>query len=64
MSLIGSALATGRSILEPTGTRSVGHGWESLTEDTPAAHLLAKPFHINQIQETKISIEPASKVPM
>jgi len=44
--LMGLALASGGSILEPTGTGSVRHGgsfWELLTEATPVAPPLPKP---------------------
>jgi len=44
--LIGSALASGGSILEAAGTDFIGHGGsfsQLLTEATPAAPLLPKP---------------------
>jgi len=53
-SVTGSALASGRSILEIAGTGSMGHGgnfWHLLPEATPAAPLLPKPCHANAIQE-------------
>jgi len=45
-SLMGSALASGGSVLELSGTGSVGHRgsfWQLLTEATPVAPLLPKP---------------------
>jgi len=54
LSLMGSALASSRSILEPARTGSVGHGGsfsQFLTEATPVAPLLPKPCHANPIQE-------------
>jgi len=49
-SLIGSALASGGSHLEPSGTGCVRHGgsfWQLLTEATPIAPPLPKPCHAN-----------------
>jgi len=45
LSLMGSALASGGSVLELAGTGSVGHGgsfWQLLTEATPIAPPLPK----------------------
>jgi len=50
-SLMGWALASSGSVLEPAGTGSVGHGrsfLKLLTEATPVAPLLPKPCHTNQ----------------
>jgi len=47
---MGSALASGRSVLEPAGTGCVGHGGsfrQLLTGATPAAPQLLKPCHAN-----------------
>jgi len=55
LSLMGSALASGGSVLEPAGTGSVGHGgsfWQLLTEATPVAPSLPKPCHTNPIHYT------------
>ncbi|KAM6059669.1 uncharacterized protein LJ206_014270 isoform 2-T2 [Theristicus caerulescens] len=55
-SLMGSALASGESVLELAGTGSVGHGgsfWHHLTEATPAALWLPKPCHVNPILSAK-----------
>ena len=54
LSLMGSALASSRSILELAGIGSVRHGgsfWQVLTEATPLAPLLPKPCHANSIQQ-------------
>jgi len=51
--LIGSALASSESTLEPAETSSVKHGgsfWCLLTKDTSAAPLLSKSCHVNPIQ--------------
>jgi len=51
--LTGLALASGRSILELTGTGSVRHGesfYQLLTEATPIASPLPKPCHANPQQ--------------
>jgi len=50
--LMGSALASGVSVLEPAGIESVGHRgslYQLLTEATPVAPLLPKPWHANPI---------------
>jgi len=51
---MGSALASGGSILEPAGTGSVRHGGsfsQLLTEATPIAPWLPKPCHANPQQK-------------
>ena len=51
-SLMGSALASRRSILDPAGIGSIRHGgsfWHLLTEATLAAPPLPKPCHANPI---------------
>jgi len=49
---MGSALASGGSVLEPAGIGSAGHGgsfWPLLTEFAPVAPLLPKPCQANPI---------------
>jgi len=51
LSLMGLALGSGRSVLEPSGTgfiRYSGSFWQLLTETTPTAPPLSKPCHTNQ----------------
>jgi len=50
-SLMGSGLASGGSVLEPTGIDSY-QTWEKqlLTEATPVAPTLPKPCHTNPVQ--------------
>ncbi|KAJ7408833.1 hypothetical protein WISP_118077 [Willisornis vidua] len=51
--LIGSALTSGRFVLELAGIGSSGHVgnfWQFLTEATPVAPPLPKPGHRNPIQ--------------
>jgi len=53
LSLMGSALASGGSVLEPAGTGSVGRGgsfWQLPTEATPLAPPLPEPCHANPLQ--------------
>jgi len=50
--LVGSALASSGSILEPSGTGAMGHRGsfqQLLTEAPPCSPLLPKPCHANQI---------------
>jgi len=64
-SLMGSALASGGSILEPAGVGSTGHRgsfWQLLTEATPVAPLLPKPGHANPVHpETKQNQTPQNQ---
>jgi len=49
-SLMGSALASGRSVFEPAGTGFIRHRgsfWQLLTEATPIGPPLPKPCHAN-----------------
>jgi len=52
LSLMGSALASGGSVLEPAGIGFIRHGgsfWQLLTEATPIAPPLPKPCHANPV---------------
>ena len=54
LSLMGSALASGRANLEPSGTGSMGPGgsfWQLLARDTPVALMLPKPCHANPVTQ-------------
>jgi len=53
-SLMGSALASRGSVLEPAGIASIGHRgsfWQLLTEATPVAPTPQKPCHANPIHQ-------------
>jgi len=56
MSLTGSVLASGGSILELTGAGSVWHEasfWSLLTDATPTVPLLPKPCHVKPMEQLR-----------
>jgi len=58
-SLMGSALASDGSVLEPAGVGSIRYGGcfqQLLTEATPVAPLLPKPCHTNPVQRQSLLI--------
>jgi len=60
--LVGLALASGGSVLEPAGVGSSGlreSFWQLLTEATPVAPLLPTPWHVNPVHPSYFEMWPS-----